>query len=105
MPLDCLAAPAAPLLHRPGLLFIVRPDAPWLCPMVHEDLLMTADRPILGIALMTGFCMVAPLGDATAKVLGQPDYAQPVFQVHVVRFALQALFLICLLEPSDATAE
>ena len=55
---------------------------------------MTADRPILGIALMTGFCMVAPLGDATAKVLGQPDYAQPVFQVLVVRFALQALFLI-----------
>lgn len=55
---------------------------------------MTADRPILGIALMTGFCVIAPLSDATAKVLGQPEFAQPVFQVLVVRFALQAIFLI-----------
>ena len=29
-----------------------------------------ADRPLLGVLLMIGFCMMAPPGDATAKVLG-----------------------------------
>lgn len=55
---------------------------------------MTADRPLLGIALMTGFCVLAPMSDATAKLLGAPIYGQPVFQVLVIRFVLQALFLI-----------
>jgi drug/metabolite transporter (DMT)-like permease len=54
---------------------------------------MTADRPLLGIALMAAFCLVAPIGDATAKLLGQPAFAQPVFQVLVVRFALQGFVL------------
>lgn len=55
---------------------------------------MTADRPLVGITLMIGFCLIAPLGDATAKLLGQPGLAQPVFQVLLIRFAMQALFLI-----------
>lgn len=54
---------------------------------------MTADRPLLGITLMTGFCLIAPLSDATAKLLGQPIYGQPVFQVLFVRFLLQAVML------------
>ena len=55
---------------------------------------MNADRPLLAIALMAGFCFVAPLSDATAKLLGQAAYAQPVFQVLVLRFAMQAVFLV-----------
>lgn len=49
----------------------------------------TEDRPIVGIALMLGFCIVAPIGDAVAKLLG----GTPLAQVILVRFALQALFL------------
>ncbi len=30
----------------------------------------TADRPVLGILLMLGFCALAPLADAVAKILG-----------------------------------
>jgi drug/metabolite transporter (DMT)-like permease len=52
---------------------------------------MTHDRPILGIALMLGFCVVAPIGDAVAKMLGT---SVPLGQVVIIRFALQALVLI-----------
>lgn len=52
---------------------------------------MNTDRPILGIALMLGFCIVAPIGDAVAKMLGT---SVPLGQVVLVRFALQALVLI-----------
>jgi len=31
---------------------------------------MTQDRPFVGILLMLGFCILAPLGDAMAKYLG-----------------------------------
>ena len=55
---------------------------------------MNADRPMLGIALMLGFCVTAPLGDSTAKLLGQPEFAQPVFQVLLLRFVMQGLFLV-----------
>ena len=55
---------------------------------------MTPDRPLLGIALMLGFCVIAPLGDSMAKLLGQPVWAQPLFQVVLIRFAMQALFLL-----------
>lgn len=51
---------------------------------------MTTDRPLLGIALMLAFCVIAPLGDAVAKVLG-PHV--PLLQLIFVRFALQALIL------------
>jgi len=40
---------------------------------------------------MLGFCVVAPIGDAVAKVLGT---SVPLGQVVLIRFALQALVLI-----------
>lgn len=52
---------------------------------------MSYDRPILGILLMLGFCLVAPLGDAVAKLLSD---RLPLGQLLLVRFAVQALVLI-----------
>lgn len=49
------------------------------------------DRPLLGILLMLGFCVLAPLGDAVAKLLSG---AVPLAQLVFIRFALQALILI-----------
>jgi len=51
---------------------------------------MDHDRPIFGIALMLGFCIVAPIGDAVAKLLGT---SVPIGEVVLVRFGLQALML------------
>ncbi|WP_299729798.1 DMT family transporter [uncultured Tateyamaria sp.] len=52
---------------------------------------MSQDRPLLGILLMLGFCIVAPMGDAVAKLLGQ---SVPLGELLFVRFAIQALILI-----------
>jgi len=52
---------------------------------------MTVDRPLLGIMLMLGFCILAPVGDAIAKVLGQ---TVPIAQLVLIRFAVQAFLLI-----------
>ncbi|KIC50715.1 DMT family transporter [Tateyamaria sp. ANG-S1] len=52
---------------------------------------MDQDRPFLGILLMLGFCIVAPVGDAVAKVLGQ---SVPLSQLVLIRFAVQAVILI-----------
>ncbi len=52
---------------------------------------MTIDRPLLGIMLMLGFCVLAPMGDAIAKILGQ---TVPIGQLVLVRFAVQALVLV-----------
>ncbi len=52
---------------------------------------MNHDRPLLGILLMLGFCVVAPVGDAVAKLLGG---SVPLTQVVLIRFAIQALVLI-----------
>jgi drug/metabolite transporter (DMT)-like permease len=52
---------------------------------------MTHDRPLLGIGLMLGFCIVAPMGDAVAKLLGE---SVPLGQLLFVRFAIQAVILI-----------
>tara|TARA_B110000908_G_scaffold153621_1_gene190311 strand:+ start:249 stop:389 length:141 start_codon:yes stop_codon:yes gene_type:complete len=46
---------------------------------------MTPDRPLLGIAQMLGFCILAPLGDALAKVLGATI---PLGQLVLVRFGV-----------------
>ncbi len=51
---------------------------------------MTQDRPVLGIILMLGFCVLAPLGDATAKLLG-PRVG--VGELVAVRFAIQLAVL------------
>ena len=52
---------------------------------------MTQDKPLLGILLMLGFCVLAPMGDAVAKILGE---TVPLGQLLVVRFAVQAIILI-----------
>ena len=55
---------------------------------------MTTDRPLLGILLMLGFCILAPFGDSIAKILGAQ---MPILHLLTVRFAFQALILIPLL--------
>ena len=55
---------------------------------------MTHDRPVLGILLMLGFCVVAPLGDAVAKILGQTI---PLGQMLFVRFFVQVVVLLPLI--------
>ena len=57
---------------------------------------MTPDRPFIGILLMLGFCILAPMGDALAKLLGATI---PVALLILVRFAIQAAILLplCLL--------
>ncbi|MBO9446237.1 DMT family transporter [Ruegeria sp. R14_0] len=52
---------------------------------------MTQDRPVFGIILMLGFCVLAPLGDSIAKLLGE---TMPVGVLVFIRFAVQALLLI-----------
>jgi drug/metabolite transporter (DMT)-like permease len=53
--------------------------------------IMQPDKPVLGILFMLGFCVIAPLGDAIAKLLGQ---SIPLGQLVLVRFAVQAIVLI-----------
>ena len=52
---------------------------------------MTQDRPFLGILLMLGFCILAPLGDAIAKLLGD---TVALMGLICVRFGVQALLLV-----------
>lgn len=52
---------------------------------------MQPDRPLLGIALMLGFCVLAPFADALAKLLG-PEMATG--QLLTLRFAIQAAILV-----------
>ncbi len=52
---------------------------------------MTQDRPVFGIVLMLGFCVLAPLGDSLAKLLGETT---PLGLLVLVRFAIQAVILI-----------
>ncbi|UYV37755.1 DMT family transporter [Rhodobacteraceae bacterium D3-12] len=52
---------------------------------------MTADRPLLGITLMLGFCIVAPISDAVAKVLGE---SVSIGLLLFFRFAVQVALLI-----------
>lgn len=58
---------------------------------------MILDRPFYGILLMLLFCLLAPLGDALAKLLGQ---SVPLAQLIFVRFAIQAALLIPLVYTS-----
>lgn len=50
-----------------------------------------ADRPLLGILLMLGFCLLIPFSDALAKILGD-DF--PLLQLIIVRFLAQAGLLL-----------
>ncbi|MGR3435233.1 MAG: DMT family transporter [Shimia sp.] len=51
---------------------------------------MRPDRPLLGIALMAGFCVLAPLGDAISKLL---TASTAIAVIVLARFAAQALLL------------
>lgn len=51
---------------------------------------MIADKPMIGMTLMLGFCIVAPMGDAVAKLLG---VSVPLVQVVLIRFGVQVLLL------------
>lgn len=61
---------------------------------------MTQDKPLLGVILMLGFCIVAPVGDAVAKLLGE---TVPLGQLILVRFAVQAILLIPLVLATKRT--
>jgi drug/metabolite transporter (DMT)-like permease len=52
---------------------------------------MQPDRPLLGILLMLGFCVLAPVADALAKLLGAH---LAVGQLVALRFAFQAAILV-----------
>ncbi len=52
---------------------------------------MTQDRPVFGIVFMLGFCVLAPMGDALAKLLGETT---PLALLVFVRFAIQAAILV-----------
>jgi len=52
---------------------------------------MIADRPALGILLMIGFCILAPGGDAVAKLLGDTI---PLGQLLFTRFFAQVVLLL-----------
>ena len=49
------------------------------------------DRPLLGIVLMLGFCVLIPFSDALAKLLGG---VFPLLQLIIIRFAAQAGLLL-----------
>lgn len=51
---------------------------------------MTPDRPFLGVTLMLGFCILAPLGDSIAKLLGP---VVPLSVLLAIRFGVQAALL------------
>ncbi len=52
---------------------------------------MSHDRPLLGITLMLGFCLLAPVADSLAKLLGSE---MAVGQLVALRFAFQVLILV-----------
>ncbi|WP_108853264.1 DMT family transporter [Albidovulum aquaemixtae] len=61
---------------------------------------MRPDRPLLGILMMLGFCLFAPLGDALAKILGP---RVPLLELVTARFAIQAAVLTPLLLATGGT--
>lgn len=49
---------------------------------------MIADRPIIGILFMMGFCLLAPMGDAAAKIIA---LTTPMMMLLLARYAVQAI--------------
>ncbi len=58
------------------------------------------DRPLLGILLMLAFCLVAPLADSFAKLIGDRI---PLLQLLMVRFGVQVVILAPLVLISGAS--
>ena len=50
----------------------------------------STDRPMLGILLMCGFCVLAPVSDALAKLLGG---LVPLGMLMLVRFAAMVILM------------
>lgn len=84
---DNAQGPLIPSHHHPAKRDQLWVAFPFVNPYASD---MTQDRPILGIALMLGFCVVAPLGDAVAKLLGGNV---PIGEIVLVRFAVQFVVL------------
>jgi len=61
------------------------------CAPARVSVAPMSDRPLLGIILMIGFCVMAPMGDALAKVLGETI---PLGQLLLTRFGVQTVVLI-----------
>jgi len=55
---------------------------------------MQVDRPFLGVLLMLAFCVLAPLGDSLAKLLGG---TVPLGVLIFVRFSIQVVILLPIL--------
>jgi len=55
---------------------------------------MIADRPIIGILFMMGFCLLAPMGDAAAKIIA---LTTPLVMLLLARYTVQALLPIPLI--------
>lgn len=53
--------------------------------------LIQTDRPALGLALMAGFCVTAPMADSLSKIAAA---VFPVLQLVAIRFAVQVVVLI-----------
>ncbi len=51
---------------------------------------LPADRPLRGVLLVIAFCILAPLGDAMAKLLGE----MPLGQLLLARYGIQAALLV-----------
>jgi len=60
---------------------------------------MNADRPFFGVMLMLAFCVLAPLGDSIAKLLGG---TVALGLLVLVRFGIQAAILVPLVVVSGA---
>lgn len=52
---------------------------------------MVKDRPLLGISLMLGFCVIAPLADGVGKLLA---FSVPMIVLVTSRFVLQTIILL-----------
>lgn len=51
---------------------------------------MSSDRPVPGLCLMLAFCVLAPLGDAMAKLA---TLSLPIYAIVLARFGMQAVLL------------
>ncbi len=60
---------------------------------------MNTDRPFLGVMLMLAFCVLAPLGDSIAKLLGG---SVALGLLLIVRFGIQAAILVPIVALSGA---
>lgn len=54
----------------------------------------TQDRPLIGILFMLGFCLLAPMADTVAKILGAQT---SIFHLVTIRFVIQTVILVPLM--------